>query len=166
MMRRKSRGNTVLEFTLVGIPMLFILISIFEISRLVWSYHTLAAAVTESARFAIVHGKDCSKAPNDCAASVGDVARRLQARGVGLVPSDVNVTLSSSAGDVQCSLKDCLAKTEVWPPTSAGAAGMEIEISATYSMVSMVSMFWPGAGTVAPFGRVPLSASTREAIQF
>ena len=33
MRRARSRGNTMVEFTLVGIPIMFALISVFEISR-------------------------------------------------------------------------------------------------------------------------------------
>ena len=41
-MRNRERGTTLLEFTLVGIPLIFLLISTVEISRGMWQYHTLA----------------------------------------------------------------------------------------------------------------------------
>jgi Flp pilus assembly protein TadG len=47
----KERGGTSLvEFTLVGIPMIFLLISTFEVARGMWEYHTLAYAVKEGTR--------------------------------------------------------------------------------------------------------------------
>ena len=81
------RGNTIVEFTLVGIPLIFVLISIAEISRAMWAYTTVAHAVREGTRFAIVHGHNCEVAPNTCAgyATIGWIARRIRQGGVGLV---------------------------------------------------------------------------------
>ena len=55
----KRRGQALVEFTFVGIPMIFILISVFEMSRGMWIYHTLTYAVKEGTRVAMVHGQDC-----------------------------------------------------------------------------------------------------------
>jgi hypothetical protein len=166
MRRQRQRGSTMLEFTLVGIPMIFVLLSVFEISRIVWSYHTLAAAVAEGARFSIVHGKNCSKAPNDCAATVGDIAGRVKSRGIGLIPSDTTLTFTWKTGTMSCAMPSCLTNTTVWPPAGANEPGTEIEVKAVYAMKSPMSMFWPSAGTVNPLGNLKLGASSREAIQF
>ena len=45
--RRAQRGATTIEMTLVGIPIIFLLISTFEISRGMWMYNTAATAVRE-----------------------------------------------------------------------------------------------------------------------
>ena len=166
MKRRTQRGSTLIEFILVGIPMIFVQISIFEVARLGWTFHTLCATVSDTARYAMVHGKNCTKAPNACAITVADVARKMQGRGVGLVPSETDLTLISASGNVSCRLDECLNNTDLWPPANASEPGQEIGISATYSMRSMVSMFWPGAGTNAPFGLTRLPASSHEVIQF
>jgi Flp pilus assembly protein TadG len=63
-LRNRRRGSSTLEFTLVGIPIIFVLISTFEMARGMWNYHTIAYAVKEGTRFASVHGIDCSTAPN------------------------------------------------------------------------------------------------------
>jgi Flp pilus assembly protein TadG len=39
--KRTRRGSSILEFVLVGIPIIFVLISLFEISRGMWTYHTM-----------------------------------------------------------------------------------------------------------------------------
>ena len=39
--RSRCGGQSLVEFTLVGIPLIFVLISVFEISRGMWMYHTL-----------------------------------------------------------------------------------------------------------------------------
>lgn len=161
-----KRGSTLLEFTLVGIPMIFVLISTFEVSRLAWNYHTLTAAVAEAARYAIVHGKNCSRPPNSCAVTVADVATRFRVRALGLAPEDVNVTLTSNAGSITCRLDQCLGNGYVWPPAPANEPGLEIQISASHQIMSMIAMNWPGGGSVQPFGFLRLQASSREAIQY
>ena len=42
---RGRTGSTLIEFTLVGIPLIFVLISTFEMARGMWNYQTLAYAV-------------------------------------------------------------------------------------------------------------------------
>ena len=52
--RKRSRaGNATIEFTLVGIPLVFVLISTIEMARGMWIYHTLAYAVKEGTRYAV-----------------------------------------------------------------------------------------------------------------
>ncbi len=58
-MRKAERGSTVIEMTLVGIPIIFTLISVVEISRGMWMYHTLAYAAKNGVRLAVVHGRNC-----------------------------------------------------------------------------------------------------------
>ena len=68
-----------MEFTFVGIPIIFVLISIFEVSRGMWIYHTLAYSVKVGVRYASVHGINCIGStvnstlqnPNDCAVNMG-----------------------------------------------------------------------------------------------
>src|SRR5882762_5274489 len=58
--RDRCRGSNILEFTLVGIPLVFILISTFEMARGMWNYHVMAYAVKEGTRYASVHGNNCT----------------------------------------------------------------------------------------------------------
>ena len=62
-----------LEFVLVGIPLIFVILSIFEIARGMWTYQTLAFAVREGTRYAIMHGKGCAS-PNTCLLYTSDAA--------------------------------------------------------------------------------------------
>lgn len=168
--RRGQRGDALIEFTLVGIPLIFVLISIFEISRGMWIYHTLAYAVTEGTRYAIVHGEDCSLAPNSCATTVAGVASTIQYAGVGLLPDQLSLTFTSTAGSVgPCLLKDCLTKAQyatTWPPPNGNLRGTDVTISATYPFSSAIAMFWPGAGPGIVFPTVTLPATSTERIQF
>ena len=58
--RGKRRGNAAVEFALVGIPVIFTLISVEEISRGMWMYDTLASTVARTARYISVRGQDCA----------------------------------------------------------------------------------------------------------
>ena len=171
----KSRraGSVMIEFTFIGIPMIFLLISIFEMARGMWLYHTLAYAIKEGARFAMVHGHNCDLAPNSCVTTVADVAQRIQDSGVGLIPEELQITFESNAGLRTCTLKPgCLADASRWPPNTdaANAAGLPITIYGNYPFRSAISMFWPGAGNIGGgspgLAYVNFTASSRETIQF
>jgi hypothetical protein len=179
--RRASRlGATLVEFTLVGIPVIFLLISIFEMSRGMWMYHTLAAVVREGARFAAVHGNDCNLTPSNCATRVRDVARRIQDFAVGVPPDDIiNVRFVTSTRTVTCpTLASCLHAggpgDNYWPATAPGGPGDDggealcswVEVSAEYTFRSAIAMFRPGAGRGQNFGTFVFPASSREMIQY
>lgn len=184
--QRHRRGNTLIEFTLVGIPMIFVLISIFEIARGMWIYHTMAYAIKEGARYAIVHGNNCIYDPNNCALRVSDVARRIQDTGVGLVPSQLQLRFESQTRAIPSSttfdsLENLLANNTYWPTYAKGAtdpstgglmidaganAGYDLTITGVYPFRSALAMFWPGAGRPMQFGTFPLPAISTERIQF
>jgi hypothetical protein len=179
--RRSSRaGNSIIEFTLVGIPVVFLLISVFEMSRGMWMYHTLASAVKEGARFAIVHGNDCNLTPSNCAVRIRDVSQQIRAYAIGMPPSEIrNVTFTSRTRTVVCAtLASCIDSggqgDTYWPAAAPGAAadaGGEsmmgwVEVNAQYSFRSAIAMFWPGAGRGQNFGTFDLPASSREVIQY
>src|SRR4051812_36013396 len=72
--RERRLGQTLVEFTFVGIPIIFILISIFEVSRGMWIYHTLAYSVKVGIRYASVHGINCvntTRNQNACRVNMG-----------------------------------------------------------------------------------------------
>lgn len=169
---RTRRGSAVIEFTLVGIPLIFTLISIFEISRGMWIYHTLAYSVTEATRFASVHGLNCTSTDgNSCSKTISDIASIIQYAGVGLGTDQLNVTFTDNAGALSCNpLRTCLspANTTVWPRASSAGnmPGMNITIQATYPFSSAIAMFWPGAGAGIVFPAFNLPATSTERVQF
>ena len=83
MRRRAQRGATTIEMTLVGIPIIFLLISTFEMSRGMWMYNTAATAVREGVRFASVHGVNCVLTPpgipNQCDVTANDIVQVMRA---------------------------------------------------------------------------------------
>jgi len=170
---RGRKGNTLVEFTLVGIPVIFLLISIFEMSRGMWMYHTLAHSLKEGVRFAVVRGNDCNVSPSNCAATIGTIARRIRDSAVGMPAGDlINVQFRSSTRTVACTtLESCLSSGTFWPASPPGSTVDRggapvtgwVEISAQYRFRSAISMFLPGSRGIV-FSPVLLPASSRQAI--
>ena len=177
MPKTSRRGNAMLEFTLIGIPLVFILISIFEVSRGMWIYHTLAHAVTDTNRFVIVKGENCVAPGNACGVTVRRIAEEFRDLGVGLIPADANLSLISPGDQRDCfPLQGCLDGTDPdsttpWPTLTTPAAfgsgrGQNITVRATMPFRSAISLFWPGAGPGINFGVFLLGATSTEKIQF
>jgi Flp pilus assembly protein TadG len=167
-MSREPRGSSLIEFTLVAIPLIFVLISTVEIARGMWAYHTLANAVRGAGRYAVVHGSDCSAGENTCSVTVGQVVTSFIASGTGLPTnsSDLPLTLTSSSGSVACNpVNSCSGNATAWPPAAAATPGASITISAKYHFRSAWAMMTPGtAGSVMISPN--LSATTTQAVQF
>jgi Flp pilus assembly protein TadG len=169
--RRRRSGNSLLEFTLVGIPLIFVLISTFQMSLAMWLYDTLAFAVKQGTRYVVVHGVNCSTNGNTYCASVSNVAAVINTAARGLDPNQMTVTLTPSSGSVTT---DTLANlmsgstyaTTNWPPTSAKGLGKPVTISVLYPFNSGISMFWVGTRPVTAHGRTYLPASSTDLIQF
>ncbi|MGO4885584.1 MAG: TadE/TadG family type IV pilus assembly protein [Bryobacteraceae bacterium] len=162
------RGAVTLEFTLVGIPLLFTLISTVEMSRGMWMYQTQAYAISQGVRYLVVHGADCSSSGNSCTTTIGSIAGVIANGGVGLAPAQWNVTLISASGEnnISCNpLSTCLSNSTVWPPSPDNALGSNVAISATYPFSSAMFMFFPGTTPVS-FGTYNLGAYSKQEIMF
>jgi hypothetical protein len=165
--RSKRAGEALVEFTLVGIPLIFILISTAEMSRGMWNYQTLAFGIRAGARYTAAHGQGCTAGGNTCSVTVSKVAHAIASAAVGLPPAYFNVVLTSASGaSVSCTpVSNCFANNTMWPPVGDNTPGKDISISGTYTFNSALAMMWPGAGSVS-FGTFTLSAWTRQPIQF
>jgi Flp pilus assembly protein TadG len=58
-----GKGSAIVEFTLVAIPLIFIQISIVEICRGMWDYHSLAQAVKVPRAGARRHAAPAAREP-------------------------------------------------------------------------------------------------------
>ena len=158
------RGNAIIEFTLVAIPLIFIQISIVEICRGMWDYHSLAQAVKGACRAAATRGAGC--AGTGCAMTVGQIAATISGYAVGMPASALNVTLTSNAGSVTCNpLSMCTGSGTVWPPAGGNTAGSDIVISASYNFTSMLMMFAPGTNGMQ-FSGVTFNAKSRQILLY
>jgi hypothetical protein len=171
--RRQSGGNSLIEFTLVGIPLIFVLVSAFQMACSMWLYHTLSFAARVGTRYTIVHGVNCSRNGNSYCVTVSDVAGVIHAAAQGLDPNQMTVTLTPSLGssttDTLSNLMSSTYSSTAWPPTSplgANAVGQPVKIALAYPFNSGISMFWPGQKPVNALGRTCLPASSTDLIQF
>ncbi|HEV8412383.1 MAG TPA: TadE family protein [Bryobacteraceae bacterium] len=187
MTRKRQRGSATIEMALVGIPIIFTLISIFEMSRGMWIYHTLAYSVKAGVRLASVHGQNCINNPpgvtNNCPKSISDIAKVIKDAAVGLDPATTLLTFrsatspavpcymgSSSSSNVTTTLGTgvgCLSLTTAWPPnaTSENQVGKLIRIDIRTRFRSAIAMVFPGAHTVS-FAEADLGATSQDYVQF
>ncbi len=162
--RKRQKGSSLIEFTLVGIPLIFVLIGTFEMARGMWLYQTVAYAVKEGARWAVVHGPNYTAYPNFCPSgstctpgSVANIATVIQNAGVGLDTSQLNLTftVTTPAGTavgtpITCALSSCLSNSTV------PALDMNyLQITGSYPFVSALNAFWK---TGSPFNLVATSS--------
>jgi Flp pilus assembly protein TadG len=154
------------EFVLAGIPVIFVLISIFELSRGMWNYHTMAYAAREGVRYAAVHGKGCA-APRTCQVTIGQITSVIKRAGAGLPPSTTVVTFTPASGSASSdTMANQLTSSTVWPPSAANAPGQNIKIKVTYPFRTFLAVFWTGAGGVNDSGVFNIGASSSAPIQF
>ncbi len=158
---RSRHGSVLVEFVLAGIPILFTIVSVVEISRCMWTYNTLEHAVTEATRMAVVHGADCVAFGNSCSIRVHDIAQRIADSSQGLSPDRMTVTLTG--GGAGGSLSSYLGNYSDWP---AYPAGTTIAITAVYPFDSPMAIFFPGLGAPTSWVTINLTASSREPVQF
>ena len=173
--RRSRLGQTLVEFTFVGIPMIFVLISIFEISRGMWIYHTLAYSVKVGTRYASVHGINCvtgANNPNTCTVNLGPsttpgtVAYVVRQAAVGLDPAKTTLTFTDSSTSVSCTLSSCNTATG-WPTPdgSANDVGSPIRIDIRAPFTNAISILFTGSKPLS-FASGTLGASSQDYVQF
>jgi hypothetical protein len=166
------RGNATIEFTLVGIPLVFVLISTIEMARGMWIYHTLAYAVKEGTRYAVARGQN-----NPVPTTYQNVCNAIVQAGTGLLPEDLTLRFTSLSGTKPYLANAC--PNTPWPPgNNAGIIdnqpGQTISITGYYPFASAISMFWPGAGAGMTFqplackgaATLCLPAASQDVIQF
>jgi Flp pilus assembly protein TadG len=164
-LRRKRSGNATIEFVLVGIPLMFVLISTCEMARGMWIYHTLAYAVKEGARYTVTRGQN---SPNKIKLSV--ICTYIVQQGTGLIDKNLNLTFTSASGPLgpyaaDCSVSGCSGNSQ-WPPDVDNQPGQTITITATYPFQSAIAMFWPGKTKGMSFAAMNFPTQAAEVMQF
>ncbi len=171
---RKRLGQSLVEFTFVGIPIIFVLISVFEVSRGMWMYHTLAYSVKNGVRYASVHGINCvgsSFNANSCTVSMGPsstagtVANVIRQAAVGLDPASTTLTFTDASGSTSCTLSACNAT--VWPTSDgvSNAVGQPIRIDIRTPFNNAISMLFTGSSPIK-FANGTLGASSQDYVQY
>lgn len=156
--RTRQRGEALVEFALVGIPLLFVWISVAEMARGMWQYHTIQYATKVANNYAATHGATCAS-PNSCSVNVSSVVGVFQNNAIGIPMSAVSLTLYSqtSSNSVTCNpVSTCstnAAWSTQWPPTSNSdnAVGKPVSIKTVYGFTTALSMYFPLAGAPVQF---------------
>ncbi|HVN04665.1 MAG TPA: TadE/TadG family type IV pilus assembly protein [Bryobacteraceae bacterium] len=162
--KRRESGNAALEFTLSSIPLIFVIVSVVQMSLGMWNYHTLNEAVNVTARTTALRGSDCASL--SCAMTVGQVAQMITTKGIGLLSGSLNVTLTDANGSIACNpVTNCTSSSTVWPRSGGNSVGQVISISASYPFSSAISMFVPGRGK-SSFASVTFSAISQQVIVY
>ena len=133
------RGDALIEFTLMGLPIIFITTSIVAMGLDMFEFHNLAYATDSTARYISMHGA------NGSAITVGNIATYFEGQGISLSSGVVNLSLTNSAGTVTpCNpVSSCEGSSTVFPDTSHNAEGTNITVSATYVLKNPIFLLWP-----------------------
>ncbi len=165
MRKNKRSGSTTVEFVLVGIPIIFLIISVFEVARAMWIYQTLSHATHYVARHIAVRGAGCG-GTNTCSLTLGNFATDFASTASGMDASVVAVTFYSQTNSISCSpLNTCYSNSTSWPPAADNAVGNDVRVSASYAFPNALAMFWPGSRPVS-FSNLQFSAYSRQRILF
>ena len=141
---RHRRGNALIEFTLLGVPLLFITISIVAVSIDMWEFHNLAYSVEQTARYVTVHGATCTQNTNSCTITVGNVATYFKTQALALDPTQVIVTITDGSGTTTCNpVNSCTGSATQFPNPANNSVGSDVTIKATYILKNPVVLFWP-----------------------
>jgi hypothetical protein len=160
------RGSALIEFTLVGIPIIFLTISVFSISIDMWEFHELPHAVEMTARYASTHGQGCTQSGNTCGITVGGLVTYFEGQNISLLPSLVNVTFTDGGGSIPCApLTGCASSSVTFPRTSYNAPGQDVTVSATYTLRNPVAIFWP-SNAQGVWQAFTVGATSRQRILF
>jgi len=160
--RRAARGSNLIEFTLVGIPLVFMILTIFQISLGMFTYHTLANAIDVGARLASVQ-------PGNVGGPNG-IAQTIINNAPGLLPGKLTLTFSGTVGGTATPVATCVATTCVssysstaFPPGSAFTD--TLTVLGTYPFATPFAMFWPTVGPMKLAGNITLGATTTQLVQ-
>lgn len=162
----KRGGSALIEFSLLGIPLIFVILSVMAASLNMWQLHSLAYSVDTTARYVVAHGNVCTQTGNTCTVTLGNIATLMQQQSGALDASLYYVTFTSSSGSIACNpLNTCTSNATTWPPNADNAIGNDITVKGYYTLVNPIMIFWPDGNKIAA-ARFTVSATARERIVF
>lgn len=179
--RRGVRGSQMIEFALMGIPFVFLIIAIVQMSIGMFTYNTLASAVDLGTRYASAHPTG----------TVDAVAQQIINNSPGLLSNKLNLVMKGTTGGaagnpgalatVASGFASTLCPTPnntggplcggagadgtAYPAATAVAFSDTVTITATYKFLTPLALFWPGQRTMLATGTVTLGATTTQLIE-
>ena len=165
--RGSRRGATLIEFTMLGIPAIFLFTSIFTCSIDMFQFFTLSYAADTTARFAALHGSGCSANGNACTITQAAVATYLKGQALALNSTLTTMTLNDGSGAVTCNpVTSCPTPTAQFPSSGNNVAGTNsVTVTVTYGLTNPIAMFWPSGGSSPP-GTFTASAKSTQPVLF
>lgn len=137
------RGTALIEFTLLGIPLLCVTTSVMSIGLDAWQYWSLAYATDNTARYISMHGATCSQNNNVCTITTGQIASFFESQSMALSSASVDVTLTDSSGTTTCNpVSNCASGSAFFPANTANSVGSDITVQATYKLTNPITMFF------------------------
>lgn len=164
--QRSSRGSTVLEFALAGVPLVLTFIGVVAMGLSMWTFQTLSYATKELNRYIAVHGTHCGSGTNNCKLTVGQVATAAETFAVGLNTSGLKLTLTSPSTTYTCNpVSSCTSNSNAWPPSADSTVGTAIQVRMQYQVSPAFTMVWPGA-QAASYGSYTLGSYSKQRVLF
>lgn len=161
--RTKRRGSSMVEFALVFLPLVTLLLGVFELGRAMWTFHSVSAAVKNATRYTIVRGAGCAAEYTGCSPSVSDVAAEIRSSSLGLDQSRLRITFEAGSQTVSCaSLSACLSDSQYWPAWPNNSVGRTVTVTGEYPFHTFLFSFWPAMNRSG----LTMSSKSSEVIQF
>lgn len=158
-----------IEFSLAGIPMIFVIISAVQMALGMWQYETLAYAIKSGAQAVVSKGQGCTTNGNTCGITVGTLASTISSSAIGISSSDLNITLTTASGAATtCNpIKSCFSNSTAWPPSTNNdnQPGQTITVKGSFLLNSPLAVFYPGSKPVS-FSAATLSATASQQLMF
>ncbi|HTA42416.1 MAG TPA: hypothetical protein VK789_08215 [Bryobacteraceae bacterium] len=164
--RKSSRsGSALIEFSILGIPMMFITISAISVSVDMWQFQSLSYATEVTARYISMHGATCGQNGNSCTITIGNAATYFESQAIALNSGSVNVSFTDGSGATACDpVSSCVSTATQFPSSGHNSVGSNITVSATYTVKNPIAMFWaPNADAVKDY---TLGAQSKQQILF
>jgi len=145
--RRRRRGASLIEFTLLGIPGMFLCTSVMCASINMWQFFTMSYAVEQTTRYASMHGATCSANGNSCTITRANVASYFEAQAIALSAASTTLKLTDGSGTITCNpVSACPSGSSQFPAAADNSVGSNITISVSYTITNPIIMLWPSAG--------------------
>lgn len=163
--RNPRQGSALVEFSLLGIPAIFVFLSVAMSAIDMWQFYTLAYAVDMTSRYVGMHGATCSQNSNTCTITVANIVAAFETYSPALSTSGVNLTLTDGSGATSCNpITTCASTSTQFPSASYNSVGSNITVKATFKVKNPIAMLWPGAGFDPPAEWVLGATSTQRIV--
>jgi Flp pilus assembly protein TadG len=163
--KTQCRGAAILEFVLVGVPLLLFSTGVMVLGLDMWEYYTLAWGTQSTARYVVMHGRSCLQGDSSCLLTVANVCTYFASHSLALDPSQTKLVLNSATATVSCNpVTSCSSNNAQFPSSTDNGVNFDVSVSAYYTIVNPIALIVP----FSPSGplRFTLYATSRQRIVY